>query len=659
MAIIKKEQIIKLVIEGSEGYRRTQLFPDKPGWCWKQELDIGTDISNVDCWGGYPPNYIVDKANNRKFVPIPNYEPHRIYFPPGVIKAKNFSARKPIDRVIDPETGTHKRDEKGLYVKQLDPHFKRAVAYFHLDNFTDIPDYWVVTDEETGEKFLYYPYPCEKLNDLISDPVMQRKLELIYRYHKLNVLFTTCKGIKIPKGPQETPKPYATFSGSLAIDKTLKRVDIEPGGYYPAGKIRTGDKNTLSKNIKLILNSVVREKFKQGGDYNKILNKKSIPTIILHDKYINEVQVMTNDKIVLQGFHYIGYGSDDTFIKKIFNKLTNKRYEEVVNNFVDLEGKPMIINLSRYSQQAIDRGEDVTIRFSVKNDYTKPRKEGATLTVTLAPEENPGLGKDNYFKGQIVKYDDSRNRLTLKLTDVVGNRSGDRWVVSYGDVGSYYIANQFNSKRNWSIDKGAQFIIDNEGGTKAKYKGLTPSYSISTGGYTKSNPSTTLRLFWSINGDRYGGEFIWKMTLLLKYGKRDNVNVSGKVDFNNYTLLPNSIFDDGRIEETEVVNLIPPDKAFDDLWVRGGSIGEEPITTEQFNQLNDTEKGKFRTYTIMDDLNVYNGLTKLLEKLIGKVNSIDPQEALKLVPVDQPTFGSNLQEALVNKILNEIKRQKF
>jgi hypothetical protein len=682
MAIIKKEQIINLVIEGAEGYRRRFFFSNKKGPCWKSELLVGTDIRDEECWNGIPPEWIVDANGKKLFQPNIDKPAHKIYFPSRFVREKKVdtldpktgkkmriavpksaSARKPIDRIVDPETRAHLRDENtGLYIARIDPHFKRAVAYFHEDNNTDIPNYWVVTDEVSMEKFLYYPYPCNELDNVISDPEMQRKLEVIQRYHKLQVLFTYCRG-KVPKHPSENPKPYATLSGTLAIDKGLKKVDIDgESGYYPAGKIKKGEKNTLSKNIKVKFNSVIKSKFKEGGKYYDIFNKKSIPPIIFHEKFMDENIEMTNNKVFLQGSNYVDFGSDEAFIRKIFNRAAGKRYDESIINNIDLDGNPKQLYLSQISTDAVKRGEDVRERFSVKNDYGGPRKEGAILTVRLARENDPGIGQNNYFKGEIVAYDNKRNRITLKITDVVGTLSGDRWKVSYDDVHSYYVANQFSSGRRWSIDKGAQYVIDNEveGGTKSKYEGLTPSYGIAKGGYTKGNPSTTLKLLWQINGERTDGQFTWKITLLLKYGKRTNDDAFGNVTFKEYTLNPDSIYNDGRLEQTEVVNLVPPDKSFDNLWVRAGSVGEEPITTEQFNQLSEREQDLYRRYCIMDDLNIYNGLIDLLDKFMGKVNSIDPQEALKLVDITQQAFGTELQETkrLVNKILSEIKKQK-
>jgi len=692
-----KSQIIKLIleakneiIEGSEGYRRTQFVSRKKGPCWKETLLVGTDITDETCWGGVPPLWIVDKDGNKLFQPDWDTPSQKIYFPkkfsnlttsyynPDTGKkvdkpvkvTKSYSARKPVDRIKDPETGKYLRDENtGLYIMRIDPHHKQGVAYFLQDNYTDTPDYIVATDKDTGEQYLYYPIHCDDLNNYIKDPENQRKLEVIERYHKLTVLFTKCKrrGLENkPKGYPENPEVYAILApGKMVVDKERKAEYVDPEDYsdvVPA-KLRKGEKDSVSKQIKFITGRVLRNKFSQNGEYYKIFESKTIPAIEFNDKFWEYTKLMTNDEIKYRGLNYMYFPTDETYIRKIYNKVRKRKYDEVFVNTVNLDGEPVIIDLNRIDKSKINSEDGVEIRFSVDNNYTGPRKDNARLVLRLAKETDPGLGQNNYMVGNIIAFDKFRKRVTIKLVDAVGNLYGDRWKVSYEDTYFGYQSRFF--KKKWTDDRIAQYDLDAFMGddytTKSRYEGQSPAYNVASLGFTKPNAATTLKMLWDITGTRDGGTFKWKITIKTQYGRRKAGEMGPRVTFQGYTLSDdNNIYKDGMIQHEVNVNIEPPNKQFDDLWIRADEPGESPITTQDFNNITDeTLRAKYRRFTIMDDLDVYNGFIQLIDEFMDKVRQINPAEALKTVDMSRERLGTmNESKSIVERIIQEIKLRK-
>jgi hypothetical protein len=421
----------------------------------------------------------------------------------------------------------------------------------------------------------------------------------------------------------------------------------------------TGKKASVSEQIKTKVNTVLRDKFRDDEKYYNEFTKRSIPPIMFTRKFLNNhITELTNDNILYQGLNFVSYDSDEDFLNKIFARAQNKKYDvQFINNEINLaEVKP---------------GE--TLRFDVDVRYDGPRREQARISMQLSGEGvAQGIGKNNYIKGHIVAYDNKRNRLTIMVDEVVGDRKGDRWAVRYLGENMYYVSRQFNKKyANWALDKGAQFELNPDESaddkTLTRWEGTTQSLKLDRYGYQKPNPSTTLSQLWTLTGTREGNRFTWNLKMKLQYGTKDDSVFTGRVNFKDFNLSPdyvNDVYNGSVIESTVTVGIddnIQVDGNFICTFQHRNSQGQKvPVNTiisaDEFNNLPTKEKEFYTVFTVIDLLPVREGLEQVIFDFMNKVKAIDPQQALVAVDISQQRFG-NLDEGklLVDRILNEIK----
>lgn len=634
------------------------------------KLDAEDKSKFCNCWGDFAPSKVID-GKGKIFTPQVRNPRHKMYFPPifsrdvshliATDKASRADlgyedygqepARIEDEYIIDAKGNVIKNPRYGEYIMKRR---ENNVTPISLKGSDDVVA-WFTKDE-----LFLVPLTCDEIDEFVEDN--KEWLKTYQRYLKSNPIFIRCtnqrtkiKNIR-PKAtnpPSAKELEIAVPSTSMDIEKYSKDVD--------AINIRnvTGNKASVSEQIKTKVNVVLREKFKDGEDYYTEFTKRSIPPIMFTRKYLNRhVGELSNDNIFYQGLNFVSYDSDEDFLNKIFTRAQNKKYDV---QYVDAE-----IDLSTVQPNS-------TLRFDVGVRYDGPRKEQARIVMQLSDEGvGLGLGKNNYIKGHIVAYDNKRNRLTIQVDEKLGDKKGSRWAVKYLGENMYYLSRQFNKKyNNWELDKGAQFVIapnEFEGNkTLTKWAGTTQTYGLDRYGYQKPNPSTTLSQLWTLSGTREGDRFTWNLKMKLQYGTKDDSVFTGKVNFKDFNISPDyvdEVFNGSIIESTVTVginNNIDIDNSYVCTFQHRNSEGQKvPVNTivsaEEFNNLPTNEKEYYTVLTVIDLLPVREGLEQVIFDFMNKVKAIDPQQAMVGVDVSQSAFG-DLDEAkrIVNRIINEIK----
>jgi hypothetical protein len=727
--MLKKDesQIIKLIIEAKneidEAETRQAKVPKGRGKCYREIIDYYEDVKNglwkaknditistgetikagtilpaneyekldkiseqpnfENCWGDVPPVW-VRASDGELFMPVYKYDSHKKYFPD--VESRSSSHLFPYNRtprkslgykehgleaardyrefIQDDNGNTIKNPNYGAYIT-----YKKMVAAAPMwkkgSEETPEPDYWILNPNKVkGEEFMVIPLTCEDADEFVRNNF--EWLKLIQRYHKLNPIFIRCK-----KNIRPTDQPKAK---EFDIVKPTTSLDIER--YSKDVKARTaarvtGQKADVSEMIKTRVNDIMRDKFEENDEnknYYKIFTSRSIPPIIFSRKFLNNhVGELSNDEIFYQGLNYVSFDSDEDFLSKILARAQGKKYDtRIINTFINLK----------------EHRVGDTIKLDVDVRYDGPRKENAKVVLEYYSDESTdtskrfGLGKNNYIKGRIYKYDNKRNKLTIIIDEILGQASGNKWQLNYLGGQMYYVARRFNKiYRNWDLDKGAQFdITQDEKGNKntlTRWEGSTPIYRLDTFGYQKPNPSTTLSQLWTLSGTRQGDTFVWNLTMKLKYGTKDDSVFSGNVNFKDYNLSSdymNNVFNNSVIESTIRVG-IDENTYVNNTFISqrefrsttGANVPEgKIISADEFNQLSPNDKVHFTTTTIVDLLPVREGLEQVIYDFMEKVQAIDPQQALVGVDISQKTFG-NLEEVkkLTERIINEIKFQHF
>jgi hypothetical protein len=638
------------------------------------ELDAEDKSNFINCWGDYQPLYVV-YPNGKKEEILTRTPKHVQYIVPSF--GKDISHLVAVDRasradlgyekhgqeparvtdefITDPEGNLVKNPRYGEYIMKLRQNKATPIS---LKGSKDVALWW------TGKELLV-PCTCEEIDEFIDEN--NSWLRAYQRYFKTNPIFIRCHNTKVKKGEpaQRNIRPaYTNPPSAKELDVVVPSTSFDIERYskdVDAVSIRsvTGKKASVSEQIKTKVNTVLRDKFRDDEKYYNEFTKRSIPPIMFTRKFLNNhITELTNDNILYQGLNFVSYDSDEDFLNKIFARAQNKKYDvQFINNEINLaEVKP---------------GE--TLRFDVDVRYDGPRREQARISMQLSGEGvAQGIGKNNYIKGHIVAYDNKRNRLTIMVDEVVGDRKGDRWAVRYLGENMYYVSRQFNKKyANWALDKGAQFELNPDESaddkTLTRWEGTTQSLKLDRYGYQKPNPSTTLSQLWTLTGTREGNRFTWNLKMKLQYGTKDDSVFTGRVNFKDFNLSPdyvNDVYNGSVIESTVTVGIddnIQVDGNFICTFQHRNSQGQKvPVNTiisaDEFNNLPTKEKEFYTVFTVIDLLPVREGLEQVIFDFMNKVKAIDPQQALVAVDISQQRFG-NLDEGklLVDRILNEIK----
>lgn len=576
----------------------------------------------------------------------------------------------------------------------------------------DPPSFFKV--KEGDMEFLYYPLKCNDVKELLENKELLEKLDRIRRINNLNLLFHDYPKCFPQSGIQSKPKIYGQFLGIPGSYDYGKKVDYPEDVDYPIGKRRTGKKDSTSKTIAMIFNKMMAKEFAIKGPTFNLFEKKGLPPIIFAQKNINTYIDLTNEDILYQGINNVDYGSKEALVRKVFNRAMGKKYDQaLVKTVLEDSDKEQIFSI-------LDINFGDKVRFDVQNDYSGPREEGATLrlyamkggpvekltgkkTATTATTSGDiSYGKQNWIQGEIVAYDNNRQRITIKVREKQGTGSSSYWMIEYEESSMFYEPRQFNTKyRHWEPDRSIQFDLNNatndnqasrlkfDDETKSRYEGVTPIYGLGASGYRNTNPEVTFRLFWEIGGERNGDTFDWSMIIKTQMGIKDPSNPTGNVIFKPfkyelsnddtaYQLNLNNengqIYNDGIITSVVSVDLDEmADVEYGNTWIyttnnaknikslnRRFQFGDL-ISTEDYEKLTDDERTKFRIYTIMDNFKVSEGLKQLFDDIKSKVEALDPQQALIAVNPEERAEPRNLQEQIdniVKNIIREIRRNK-
>jgi hypothetical protein len=173
---------------------------------------------------------------------------------------------------------------------------------------------------------------------------------------------------------------------------------------------------------------------------------------------------------------------------------------------------------------------------------------------------------------------------------------------------TYYLARQFNKKyRNWEETKK----------NKKEYKGLTDIYKLEKYGLAEANLDVTVAMFLTIKGELMGNSYHWSISFKTEHGK--------------------------KLKEDKYLNKLSPDKEFN--IVKTAQI--EPGVRFSEN------------YTVLDSMSIVSALIEGLDELVGKINEINPKDALKLANIrryDVKKVEEQEIDKLIKTVIQEIKK---
>lgn len=520
------------------------------------------------------------------------------------------------------------------------------------------PDMWRITNPDNpDEYFLVVPIDCEETDEFISK--YERFLRVAQRMWRANPVFIKC----YDKSKKNLIKTIHQPSGKFNIVKPI--VDFDKPEYRSTSMARTakidkGGKASSQEQIKVKINRYMGEVFNKNGEFYDIMVKRSLPPIVFDNRFLNRHNdEITNDSVQLQGLSYIAYDNDMDFLRKIIARTKGVKYDFRIVETED------VINLKELSI-----GD--TIKIPVNARYDAVKREDDTLTLSYYPNEE-GLGlstlqgkaKNNYIKGKIFKYDHGKNLITLKIDEVYGNAAGNRWLIEYTDVDIFYQARAFNKVyKNWDIDKAISLAQEKEGTETSLALGRTKIYDLDYKGVISQNPAYTLYQNWTLSGRREGNQFVWEMTMGVKYGRSQDRNVLGQTEFKKYILNPNSIYDNGTIQSRATAEVDPniyfgqeyvcTRAYYDEELDMKFNVGDRIPSVQLAGMKKDNVKN-FVVYTIMDYLPVRQAFEEVIEDFMRKVESIDPQSALSIIDLQQSTISES--NDLVSQIMRKIKSQ--
>jgi hypothetical protein len=184
-----------------------------------------------------------------------------------------------------------------------------------------------------------------------------------------------------------------------------------------------------------------------------------------------------------------------------------------------------------------------------------------------------------------------------------------------------YLARQFNQRySNWEETRK----------NDKRYEGKTSVFQLDKRGFSELNLDVSMKMEFGITGIRENNEFVWKITMKNKFGRKrpDEYRIS------NGGLKPITLQD-------------------------GGYLDEGLITIEKRVQLENTDNDQFtEDKSIMSDFAVSEGLRQAIADFKAKIEGISPKSALKYANVKRSDI-EKVNESVVKlslDILNQIKK---
>jgi len=220
-------------------------------------------------------------------------------------------------------------------------------------------------------------FTCDIQEFINNHPDLVKKLKEEYG----NIKFTT-----------DTCPKYRPHQNTTRIYHDLP--DEEMGGDIGRRPYEaSGEKYDTQETSKRIFNPILESEFSEnspeGKEFAEILNKRSIPGLILKDpKYIDRhVEKWTNEHIEFRTHNFNRYLSNEDFLKavmarirgretpmmntthqsRIFNKIY-RRYELERKNEATYKGKTEIYKLDRQAYEQLDLNVSLFMLFEIKGD---------------------------------------------------------------------------------------------------------------------------------------------------------------------------------------------------------------------------------------------------------------------------------------------------
>lgn len=179
-----------------------------------------------------------------------------------------------------------------------------------------------------------------------------------------------------------------------------------------------------------------------------------------------------------------------------------------------------------------------------------------------------------------------------------------------------YLARQYNPVyRNWEAERKS---------TKM-YKGETPKYKLNVQGYVEPNLDVSLKMEFTIRGEKIGGSWNWTISMTNKFGRKSPDEYFIKKGLKDYTLRDSGYLDEGKLSVSKEIPY--PNKDFS-----GGNV-------------------------IMEDISIVSSLEETISDFKNMISQINPKSALKIANITRQDIQRDVNET-VQSVLKNIKKIK-
>jgi len=266
-----------------------------------------------------------------------------------------------------------------------------------------IPDYWVVNPNQIkGQDILAVPLDCDELEAFVEKN--KQFLDEIKVLHNLEPQLISCSRGKFHR-------PVLDYYGKKWQD--------------------TGNREALETRIKRKFNPIIESELDENGenarDFNEVLNKLSIPTLITNDeKYTNNhSDVWTNERIRYEALNFNSYNSSNDFLRAVVARIygqeapemktysLSRQFNQKYDNWDDLkkqdqryEGKTNLYNLDRRGYEEMNL--DVALKSHLQIDGVR---QGNQWTWKISLKVKMGRKRPDEYRirsgNQIIKLKDN------------------------------------------------------------------------------------------------------------------------------------------------------------------------------------------------------------------------------------------------------------
>lgn len=332
-----------------------------------------------------------------------------------------ISKKELIKLISETEMDEMARKQKGTQSKRYDPTTKQEIIHkfkpiFEPDNNTNYPDYWIVNPSQSeGDDRVVIPSGCDDVETKNFIEQNREWLDKLREKHNLDPIVLSCS--KWKEKPRGKYKGYQYKGG----------MEHEPSGLDTSYK-KSGEGLSLKTKLVKKVYNILYDNFgthrANGQEFNKELNKRSIPGLMLspdaeHQKFLDRrsLENWSNDRIRFRILGYNAYESSRDFLDCVIARITGKELEKCGNTF----------HLARQFSQQYTWEEE---RPSVKTYKGETPKYKLKTQGYSEPDYNVTIQMIFEIVGE--KIGENSFNWTIRMTNKFGKKAPDEFRIKGG-----------------------------------------------------------------------------------------------------------------------------------------------------------------------------------------------------------------------------------